>query len=45
MKKKKPKSTKQKEKQITIQPEEDKAKSPDFGGIPSRDIKKNLGCG
>lgn len=45
MKKKKTKAPKQKEKQIVIQPEENKDDRPDFGGIPPRDIKKNLGCG
>lgn len=44
------KSSKRNKKEIPIShpPEEveiEKEKPNDFGGIPSRDLKKNLGCG
>jgi hypothetical protein len=26
-------------------PEEEKTKTMDFGGLPDRNLKKNLGCG
>jgi hypothetical protein len=45
MKKKKPKQDKEKVKQTPPQPEEIKEERFDFGGLPTRDIKKNLGCG
>lgn len=45
MKKKKPKKDKEKVKQQPPPPEEIKEDRFDFGGLPTRDIKKNLGCG
>jgi len=45
MKKKRPKLPKEKEQKSSNQPEEKKSDRPDFGGIPTRDLKKNLGCG
>jgi hypothetical protein len=45
MKKKKAKPAKEKAKQAPAQPEETKDERFDFGGLPQRDLKKNLGCG
>ncbi len=45
MKKKKAKTAKDKVKQAPPQPEENKDERFDFGGLPQRDLKKNLGCG
>jgi hypothetical protein len=51
MKKKAKKETLSKETGLAIKDKEAKerslleTKSFDFGGIPSRDLKKNLGCG
>jgi hypothetical protein len=45
MKKKKPKPSKEKVKQTPPPPEETKDDRFDFGGLPTRDLKKNLGCG
>ena len=33
------------EKQKAVPPRDDEEKPFDFGGIPDRDLKKNLGCG
>jgi hypothetical protein len=47
--KKKQKTAKQKkvlpQKPKVIPPQDEDEKPFDFGGIPDRDIKKNLGCG
>lgn len=48
--KKKPKEKKAVKKIVTEKPKElprnDEESNPfDFGGIPNRDLKKNLGCG
>jgi hypothetical protein len=32
------------EKQVPVQPKEEGEKPFDFGGLPPRDLKKNLGC-
>lgn len=46
MKKSSPKKTKSKEKvKIKSKPIEESNKPFDFGGLPERDLKKNLGCG
>jgi len=45
MKKKKTKSIKESEKKLPPVPTENKDERFDFGGLPSRDLKKNLGCG
>ncbi len=45
MKKKKTKKDKEKVKQSPPQSEEIKEEHFDFGGLPTRDLKKNLGCG
>jgi len=45
MKKKKPKATKEKPKQPPSPPDETSDDRFNFGGIPQRDLKKNLGCG
>lgn len=50
MKKKKEKasahSVKEKEKKSSIPRENSEEEKPfDFGGLPDRDLKKNLGCG
>ena len=48
MKKQKPLKTEGNEdpkKSTAKKTEEDPEKSFDFGGIPKRDLKKNLGCG
>jgi hypothetical protein len=44
MKKPKPKKTKKEEPKKTSTPEEKDAPF-NFGGLPERDLKKNLGCG
>jgi hypothetical protein len=49
MKKKKPKPYSEKPKKDASKKEhsspEEEQKGFDFGGLPSRDLKKNLGCG
>ena len=45
MKKKKPKPDKEKEKKIPAKTDENKDDRFNFGGLPHRDLKKNLGCG
>jgi hypothetical protein len=45
MKKKKPKPDKEKVRQTPSNPDEKKADEFNFGGLPQRDLKKNLGCG
>lgn len=45
MKKKKAKTVKEKTNPTPTQPEEIKDERFDFGGLPQRDLKKNLGCG
>ena len=45
MKKKKPKPAKEKVKTRPQAPDENKDERFDFGGLPQRDLKKNLGCG
>lgn len=46
MSKKKPqKKEKEKEKKQSPREEADKDHAFDFGGLPDRDLKKNLGCG
>jgi hypothetical protein len=45
MKKKKSKAVKEKVKQAQPLVEETKDERFDFGGLPQRDLKKNLGCG
>ncbi len=46
MKKKKDKAKKEKEEKPIKQDAPDNNESPfDFGGLPLRDLKKNLGCG
>ena len=45
MKKKKTKKDKEKVKQSPPKSDEIKEERFDFGGLPARDIKKNLGCG
>ena len=45
MKKKKSKPDKEKEKKIAVKTDKNKEDRFDFGGLPSRDLKKNLGCG
>ncbi|MCE2996565.1 MAG: hypothetical protein ACK5RG_18405 [Cyclobacteriaceae bacterium] len=42
-KKKEPKADP--EKKIPSVPSEEREKPFDFGGLPQRDLKKNLGCG
>ena len=44
MKKIKPKKVK-KEEPKKLPPPEEKDESFNFGGLPQRDLKKNLGCG
>ena len=44
-KKKDIKKPKLKEKKPPIQPPQEKDDSFDFGGLPNRNLKKNLGCG
>jgi len=44
-KKKEKKKTKPKEKKIVDPPLPEKDDSFDFGGLPDRNLKKNLGCG
>ena len=44
MKKTKPKKSK-KEEQKKLPASEEKDDSFNFGGLPQRDLKKNLGCG
>ena len=44
-KKKERKKPKTKEKKATVEKASEKDESFDFGGIPERDLKKNLGCG
>lgn len=44
MKKKKAKAAKEKAKQAPPQPQETKDEGFDFGGIPQRDLKRNLAC-
>jgi hypothetical protein len=43
-KKKKVLPKKVSEKQVPVQPKEEPEKPFDFGGLPQRDLKKNLGC-
>lgn len=43
--KKDKKKAKPKEKKITSPPAPAKDESFDFGGLPDRNLKKNLGCG
>jgi hypothetical protein len=43
-KKKKDISKKVTETQVPVQPKEEAEKPFDFGGLPPRDLKKNLGC-
>ncbi len=46
MKKTKTKKTKQKDTKPESKPAPPQENEPfDFGGLPSRDLKKNLGCG
>jgi hypothetical protein len=45
MKMKKPKPPKEKTKPVPPPPVETKDERFDFGGLPQRDLKKNLGCG
>jgi len=45
MKKKKPKTAKEKPKPPTTPPDETSDDRFNFGGLPQRDLKKNLGCG
>ena len=45
MKKKKPKAAKEKPKQPPPPPDETSDDRFNFGGLPQRDLKKNLGCG
>jgi len=44
-KKKAPKKAKEKEKKTSQVIEQDKDQTFDFGGLPDRNLKKNLGCG
>lgn len=44
-KKKAPKKAKDKEKKISPTEEPKKDETFDFGGLPDRSLKKNLGCG
>ncbi len=44
MKKNRPKKAK-KEAPKKLSPPDDKDESFDYGGLPQRDLKKNLGCG
>ncbi|MEK6781732.1 MAG: hypothetical protein AABY93_08495 [Bacteroidota bacterium] len=44
MKKKKLKPGKKKEKQPPLKPDENKDDRFDYGGLPVRDLKKNLAC-
>ena len=45
MKKSSPKKDKPKEKEVKPKPKDENEKPFDFGGLPQRDLKKNLGCG
>ena len=45
MKKKKVKTTKEKPRPAPTPTDENKDGRFDFGGVPQRDLKKNLGCG
>ena len=45
MKKKKVKTTKEKPRPAPTPTDENKDDRFDFGGVPQRDLKKNLGCG
>lgn len=45
MKKPKPKKAKEKPKEESKPTQVENEKPFDFGGIPERDLKKNLGCG
>lgn len=44
-KKKLPKKGKHKEKKPDPKIDQEEEKTFDFGGLPDRDLKKNLGCG
>lgn len=44
-KKKQPKKEKSKEKKSNPKIDQEEEKPFDFGGLPDRDLKKNLGCG
>jgi hypothetical protein len=44
-KKKLPKKEKPKPKKLDLKIDQEEEKPFDFGGLPDRDLKKNLGCG